>query len=166
MDRIGGSVANNDPAADYPAAVLALDGIVETNQRGIAAAEYLTAVFSTALEPGEIIVRISFRTPESAGYDKLCNPASRYALAASFVAHHGDGDARVEITGAGGSGVFRWKDAETALTERFEPDAVRDLRPDPADLLEDMHASKEYRADLLRVMTRRAVENLGGATII
>jgi carbon-monoxide dehydrogenase medium subunit len=165
VGTIGGSVANNDPAADYPAAVLGLAGTVHTDRRSIPADEYFTDLYSTALEPGEIVVRIEFPVPESAGYAKFRNPASRYALAAAFVARHRDGSIRVAVTGAGSSGVFRWAEAESALQARFEPAAVEALLPDPGGLMSDMHASAEYRAHLVRAMTKRAVACMGGVDI-
>ena len=165
VGTIGGSVANNDPAADYPSAVLALGGRVETDRRVIEADDYFTGLYSTALEPGEIVVRIALPIPASAGYAKFRNPASRYAMAAAFVARHRDGSVRVAITGAGTAGVFRWTDAERALAGSFVASAIDGLSPDPGDMLADMHASSEYRAHLVGVMTRRAVDSMGGASI-
>lgn len=165
VGTIGGSVANNDPAADYPSAVLALDATLVTDRRTIASDDYFAGLYSTALEEGEILVRLEFKIPEIAGYAKLRNPASRYALAAAFVAKHRNGSVRVAITGAGNSGVFCWAEAEEALTANLAPEALEGLLPDPADMMGDMHASEEYRAHLVTVMTRRAVASLGGADI-
>jgi carbon-monoxide dehydrogenase medium subunit len=165
VGTIGGSVANNDPAADYPAAVLALDATLHTDRRSIPASEYFNGLYTTALEPGEILVRIEFKVPEIAGYAKFRNPASRYALAAAFVARHRDGNIRVAITGAGNAGVFRWAEAETVLQAQFEPNAVKDLLADENALMGDMHAPADYRAHLVGVVTRRAVEHLGGTLI-
>lgn len=165
VGTIGGSVANNDPAADYPSAVLGLDATVHTDRRAIASDDYFAGLYTTALEEGEILARLEFKIPEIAGYAKFRNPASRYALAAAFVARHRDGHVRVAITGAGNSGVFRWTAAEEALTAHLAPEALMGLLPDPADMMGDMHASAEYRAHLVAVMTRRAVASLGGVEI-
>jgi carbon-monoxide dehydrogenase medium subunit len=158
MGTIGGSVANNDPAADYPAAVLGLQAIIVTDRREIPAEEYFTGLYSTALEEGEIILRIAFLVPRGASYAKFRNPASKFALAASFVVRAIDGSVRVGVTGASGNGTFRWTEAEEALAARFEPTALDDLRPDAADMLSDLHGGSDYRAELVRVMTARAVE--------
>ena len=163
LGTIGGSVANNDPAADYPAAVLALAGTVQTDRRTIAADEYFTGLYSTAREDGEIVTRVSFRVPETAGYAKFRNPASRYPMAGVFIARHKDGSIRVAVTGAGNDGAFRWGAAEQALAGSFTPDAVRGLTVDPSGMMSDIHGSAEYRANLVAVMCRRAVENLGSA---
>lgn len=165
VGTIGGSVANNDPAADYPSAVLALNAVVHTDRRDIPADDYFAGVYTTTLEPGEIVTRITFAIPEIAGYAKFRNPASRYAMAASFVARHKDGTVRVAITGAGNAGVFRWTDAEQALARDFSARALEDLSLDPADIMSDMHGSAEYRAHLAAVMTRRAVENMGKVVV-
>jgi carbon-monoxide dehydrogenase medium subunit len=165
VGTIGGSVANNDPAADYPSAVLSLDATIHTDRRAIASDDYFDGLYTTALEEGEILVRLEFRVPEIAGYAKFRNPASRYSLAASFVSKHRDGSVRVAITGAGNSGVFRWKEAEQALAGRLTADALDGLRLDPADMMGDMHASGDYRAHLAEVMTRRAVAGMGRARI-
>lgn len=163
---LGGSVANNDPSADYPAAVLALDALVATTGREIAAGDYFRGLYTTALEPGEILTRIAFRVPQSAGYAKMRNPASRYALAAAFVARLDDSSVRVAITGAGGDGVFRWTEAEAALSERFETSALDGLALNSAEMSGDIHASQEFRAHLAAVATRRAVLNQGQLTLL
>jgi carbon-monoxide dehydrogenase medium subunit len=165
VGTIGGSVANNDPAADYPSAVLSLDATIHTDRRTIASDEYFAGLYTTALEEGEILVRLEFKTPATAGYAKFRNPASRYSLAAAFVSKHRDGSVRVAITGAGNSGVFRWTEAEAALSADLSPNALHGLRLDPAAMMGDMHASDEYRAHLAAVVTRRAVECLGGVDI-
>lgn len=165
VGTIGGSVANNDPAADYPSAVLSLDATVHTDRRAIPSDDYFAGLYTTALEEGEILVRLEFKVPEIAGYAKFRNPASRYSLAASFVSKYRDGSVRVAITGAGNSGVFRWTEAEQALANRMAPDALDGLHLDPADMMGDMHASGEFRAHLVEVMTRRAVASLGGVHI-
>ncbi|WP_114966426.1 FAD binding domain-containing protein [Alkalilacustris brevis] len=165
MGTIGGSVANNDPAADYPAAVLALGATIITDQREIAAHDFFTGMYATDLAEGEIILRIDFPVPRSAGYAKLRNPASKYAIAASFVARGSDGSVRVAVTGAGEDGVFRWFDAEQALADRFETASVEALQPDPGMMLSDLHGSAEYRAALVKVMTARAVDAQGSVDI-
>lgn len=152
---LGGAVANNDPAADYPAAVLALDALIETDRRTIAADGFFLAMFTTALEEGEILTRIAFRVPQAGAYAKYRHPASRYALAGVYVARFGGG-VRVAVTGAGPS-VFRWSAAEAALERSFSREAVAGLKPDPAELAGDIHASPEYRAQLAAVMLDRAV---------
>ena len=165
LGTIGGSVANNDPAADYPAAVLALAGTVHTNKREIAADDYFQGLFTTALEEGEIVTKVSFKVPDSSGYGKFRNPASRYPMAAAFVAKHKDGSVRVAVTGAGNDGVFRWTAAEQALAGNFSADAVKGLSVDASGMMGDIHGSAEYRAHLVGVMARRAVANLGTATV-
>lgn len=155
---IGGSIANNDPAADYPSAVLGLGATIVTTTREIPADAFFDGMFTTVLEPGEIITRIAFPIPHGAGYAKMRNPASRYALAASFVARTADG-VRVAITGAGSEGVFRWTEAEEALTASFSASALSGLSLDPADMLGDMHAASDYRAHLAAVCTQRAADN-------
>ncbi len=152
---MGGSVANNDPSADYPAAVLALGATVVTNQREIAADDFFQDMFETALEPGEIIRQIRFPIPEKAAYMKFPNPASRYALVGVFVSKRG-ADVRVAVTGAGYS-VFRATEMEQALAANFSADAVSGVTVSTDGLNSDMHASAEYRAHLVTVMTQRAV---------
>jgi len=152
---IGGSIANNDPAADYPSAVMALGATVITNKRKIAADAFFKGMFETALEPGEIITAVQFPIPEKAAYAKFPNPASRYAIVGVFVAKTGAG-ARVAVTGAGPS-VFHQKEMEAALTKSFTPDAVANIKVPAAGLNGDIHASPEYRAHLVTVMAKRAV---------
>ena len=156
MGTLGGSLANNDPAADYPAAALALDATVKTNRREIAADDFFTGMFSTALEDGEIVTEVSFPVPTRAGYAKFPNPASRYAMAGVFVAATGNG-VRVAVTGAGPC-VFRMPEMEAALAARFAPEAVAGIAVDATELNSDIHGSAEYRANLVTVMARRAVE--------
>jgi aerobic carbon-monoxide dehydrogenase medium subunit len=153
---IGGSVANNDPAADYPAACLALGATITTNKRKITADEFFTGMFSTALEDGEMITKIAFPMPGKAAYAKFPNPASRYALVGVMVAKRGT-DIRVAVTGAGGNGVFRWLDAEKALTGRFSPKSLDGVKAASKGLNADIHADAEYRAHLIGVMAKRAV---------
>ncbi|PWW03785.1 carbon-monoxide dehydrogenase medium subunit [Hoeflea marina] len=152
---IGGSIANNDPAADYPAAVLALGADIVTDRRSIRADDFFIDMFETALEPGEIVTSVRFPLPDAAAYCKFANPASRYALAGVFVAKTGDA-VRVAVTGAA-SAVFRAGDIETALSESFEPSALERISIDASGLMADIHADSEYRAQLVMVMARRAV---------
>jgi carbon-monoxide dehydrogenase medium subunit len=153
---IGGSVANADPAADYPAAVLGLGATVHTNKRKIAADEFFKGLFETALQDGEIITAISFPKPERAGYAKFPNPASRYAMVGVMVAKTGGG-VRVAVTGAGPS-VFRVKAMEDALGKNFAADAIKGIKVPADGLNNDIHGTPEYRAHLVTVMARRAVE--------
>ncbi len=153
---IGGSIANNDPAADYPAACLGLGATIITNKRKIAAEEFFTGMFDTALEEGEIITKVSFPVPAKAAYAKFRNPASRYALAGVFVSKRGS-DIRVAVTGAGSDGVFRWSEAEEALAKRFAPKSLDGMAPPASGMNTDIHADSEYRAHLVGVMARRAV---------
>jgi aerobic carbon-monoxide dehydrogenase medium subunit len=152
---IGGSISNNDPAADYPAALVALGATVHTNKRQIAAEDFFTGMFETALEPGEIVTSVRFPKPQAACYQKFRNPASRYAIVGVFVARRGGG-VRVAVTGAGPS-VFRVPEMEAALTHSFTPDAIKDITIPEDGLNSDIHASAEYRAHLVGVMARRAV---------
>lgn len=156
MGTLGGSVANNDPAACYPSAVLALGATIQTDRRKIAADDFFLGMYATALEPGELITAIHFPIVRRSAYAKFRQPASRFALVGVFVAQT-DAGVRVAITGAG-NGVFRHAGLEAALSARFEPDAVNDVAIDASDLNSDLHASAEYRAQLIRVQTRRAVE--------
>ncbi|MGF3026024.1 FAD binding domain-containing protein [Methylobacterium aquaticum] len=154
---IGGSVANNDPAADYPAACLALGATISTNKRKLAAEEYFTGLFETALEEGEIVTGVSFPIPHKAAYEKFRNPASRYALVGVFVAKR-PSDIRVAVTGAGSNGVFRWTEAEEALGKRFAAKSLEGMSPSADGLNSDIHADADYRAHLIGVMARRAVQ--------
>ena len=153
---IGGSVANNDPAACYPAAVLALGGTVITDKREIAADDFFQGMFTTALDEGEIVTAVRFPIPEKSAYQKFVQPASRFALTASFVAKFADG-VRVAVTGASEGGVFRWTEAEAALSGDFSPAAVEQLKVSADGMIGDIHGSPEYRANLVKVMTKRAV---------
>jgi len=158
LGTIGGSVANNDPAADYPAAVLGLGATVVTNKREIAADDYFQGMFTTALEEGEIITRIVFPVPKRAAYAKFAHPASGYAMAGVFVAQTADGT-RVAVTGAG-PGVFRWSAAEAALGKGAKASAIDGIALDAGEMNEDIHATREYRANLVRVMAKRALAKL------
>jgi carbon-monoxide dehydrogenase medium subunit len=153
---IGGSVANNDPSADYPAALLAMGATVITNKRKIAADEYFQGLFTTALEDGEIITKVSFPIPGKFGYAKFRHPASRYALVGVAVAKRGS-EIRVTVTGAGADGVFRWAAAEAALKTRFAVKSLDGLEHGPEGINGDIHGSPEYRGHLIGVMARRAV---------
>ncbi len=157
---IGGSLANNDPAADYPSAVLSLGATIVTNKREITADDFFQGLFSTALGADEMIVKVVFPVPAKAAYEKFPHPASGFAMAGSFVTQRGK-DVRVAITGAG-PGVFRWKEAEAALGKKLAAASVEGLSVDATDLNEDMHGTKEYRANLAKVMTKRAVGKLSG----
>ena len=160
MGTIGGSVANNDPAACYPSALLALGATVNTDKRSIKADDFFQGLYSTALEAGEIITSVSVPIPSKAAYAKFNQPASRFALVGVFVAQTAGGT-RVAITGAG-NGVFRHAGLEAALTASFTPEAVVGVAVDSTDLNADLHASKAYRAHLITVQTQRAVKQANG----
>jgi carbon-monoxide dehydrogenase medium subunit len=155
MGTLGGSVANNDPAACYPSAVLGLGATVKTNQREISADDFFQGLYATALEADEIITAISFPIVQASAYAKFKQPASRYALVGVFVAKSDQG-VRVAITGAG-NGVFRHAGLEAALNASFTPEAVQDVAIDAAELSGDLHASAQYRAQLIKIQTQRAV---------
>ncbi len=155
MGTLGGSVANNDPSACYPSAVLALGATVHTTQRKIPADEYFQGMFTTALKEDELITAISFPIPKKAAYMKFKQPASRFALIGVFVAQT-DSGVRVAVTG-GGNGVFRHKGLEDALGKSFTADAAAGVKIDASDLSSDIHASAAYRANLISVQTQRAV---------
>ncbi len=156
---LGGSLANNDPAADYPAAVLALNGTVRTQRRAIKADDFFLGMFTTALEPDEIITAVEFPAPEKAAYEKFRNPASRYAMVGVFVAKTRDG-VRVVVTGAGQSGVFRHTAMEQALASNLSPDAIANVTTPAGEMNADIHGSAEYRAHLVGVMAKRALAKL------
>jgi carbon-monoxide dehydrogenase medium subunit len=158
MGTMGGSISNNDPAADYPAALVALGATVVTSKRELAAEDFFTGMFETALEEDEIVVAIKFPGAAASAYAKYPNPASRYAMAGVFVAKASDGSVKVAVTGAGQNGVFRMSAMETALSGNFSPDAVAGIAPDANDLLSDIHGSAAYRANLVTVMAKRAVQ--------
>ena len=155
MGTLGGSIANNDPAADYPAAVLGLGATVKTTSRTINADDYFTGMFETALEEGEIVTEVSFPIPDKAAYMKFPNPASRYAMVGVFVAKTKAG-VRVAVTGAASS-VFRETAMEAALAKSFTPDAVANIKVAATNMNSDLHGSAEYRAHLVTVMAKRAV---------
>jgi carbon-monoxide dehydrogenase medium subunit len=156
IGTIGGSLANNDPAADYPAAALALNATIVTNTREIAADDFFHGLFETALVENEIITKVKFPIPEKSGYEKFRNPASRYAMVGVFVAKTASG-VRVAVTGAGSGGVFRQSEMEAALSANFSPDAIKGVKVSPDGMLSDLHGDADYRAHLVGVMARRAV---------
>lgn len=158
MGTIGGSISNADPAADYPAAVVALGATVRTNKREIPGERFFTGMFETALEPDEIVTAVHFPRCDKARYEKFRHPASRYAMAGVFVARTAGG-VRVAVTGAGAH-VFRATAMEQALAGDFSPRALDAVTIDPANLNSDIHGSAEYRANLVKVMAKRAVEAL------
>jgi carbon-monoxide dehydrogenase medium subunit len=158
---IGGSLANNDPAADYPAAVLALGATVKTNKRSISADDFFKGLFTTALADGEIITQVSFPIPAKAGYSKMRHPASRFALTAVFVAKTRAGDVRVAATGASESGVMRVPAIEAALKANWSSAALDSVHISADGLLTDIHGSSAYRANLIKVMAQRAVADAG-----
>jgi len=161
MGTIGGSLANNDPSADYPAAVLALNATVVTNKRKIPADKFFKGLFETALGKGEFIVQVIFPLPKRAAYAKFPNPASRFAMVGVFVADHGK-DVRVAVTGASEDGVFRAKDMEGALKKKFSAASLDAIRVPSKGILSDIHADRDYRAHLVGVMAKRAVAAAGG----
>lgn len=157
---IGGSIANNDPAADYPSAMLALGADIITDKRTISADKFFKGLFETALKDGEVITAISFTAPAKAAYSKFPNPASRYAMAGVFVAKDKAG-VRVAVTGAGEGGVYRHKALEAALDKKFDASSVDGVKVDGKGLMSDMHATADYRAALIKVMAKRAVVAAG-----
>ncbi|AWU95989.1 FAD binding domain-containing protein [Azospirillum ramasamyi] len=159
MGTLGGSIANADPSADYPSAVVALKSVVTTDRRTIAGDDFFTGMFETALEPGEIVKSVRFSRPDKAAYAKFRNPASRYAIVGVFVARFG-AEVRVAVTGAAGS-VFRAEAFETALAADFRAEALNGLSVEADGLNADIHASADYRAHLVTVMAKRAVEAAG-----
>src|ERR1700686_616472 len=158
---IGGSIANNDPAADFPAALLALGATVKTNKRSIAADDFFMGLFTTALEDGEIITQVAFPIPAKAGYAKMRHPASRFALTGVFVVKTKAGDVRVAATGASQSGVVRVPAIEAALKASWSASALDNVKISADGLLSDLHGSPDYRANLIKVMAQRAVTAAG-----
>jgi carbon-monoxide dehydrogenase medium subunit len=158
---IGGSIANNDPAADYPAAVLALGATVKTNKRSIAAEQFFKGLFTTALEDGEIITQVAFPIPAKAGYSKMRHPASRFALTGVFVVKTKAGDVRVAATGASQNGVMRVPAIEAALKANWSAAALDGVKISSDGMLSDIHGSAAYRANLVKVMAQRAVTAAG-----
>jgi aerobic carbon-monoxide dehydrogenase medium subunit len=158
---IGGSIANNDPAADFPAAVVALGATVKTNKRSIPADDFFKGLFTTALEDGEIITQVAFPIPAKAGYSKMRHPASRFALTGVFVVKTRAGDIRVAATGASQNGVMRVPAIEAALKANWSPSALDSVTIFADGLLTDIHGSSAYRANLIKVMAQRAVTEAG-----
>ncbi len=158
---IGGSIANNDPAADFPAALVALDATVKTNTRSIKADDFFKGLFTTALDDGEIITAVSFPIPAKAAYAKFRHPASRFALTGVFVARSKAGDVRVAATGASQNGVMRVGDIEAALKANWSAAAIDNVTVTASGLMEDFHGSATYRANLIKVMAQRAVTEAG-----
>ncbi len=156
LGTIGGSLANNDPSACYPAGALASGATIVTNDREIGADDFFQGMFTTALEEGEIITRVRFPIPERARYEKFIQPASRFPLVAVYVAKFPD-RVRVAVTGASENGVFRWTEAEDALSANYAPEALKDLKVDADGMIADLHGSAEYRAHLIKVIAGRAV---------
>jgi aerobic carbon-monoxide dehydrogenase medium subunit len=154
---IGGSIANNDPAADYPAALLALDATVKTNKRNIKAGDFFKGLFTTALEDGEIITAVSFPVTDKAGYAKFPHPASRFALTGVFVARSPGGDVRAAATGASQNGVMRVSAIEAALKANWSASALDGVKISADGLMSDLHGSSDYRANLIKVMVQRAL---------
>jgi len=157
---IGGAVCNNDPAADYPAGVLGLGGIIFTDTRHLLADDFFVGLYQTGRAPAEIVTRIEFPVPDIAGYAKFLAPASRFPIAGVFLSRTGS-KVRVAVTGAGNSGAFRAAGLEAALASDFRPQALADCRIDPGMMIKDHNGTPEYRASLVMVMARRAMENLG-----
>jgi carbon-monoxide dehydrogenase medium subunit len=158
---IGGSIANNDPAADFPAALVALDATVKTNKRSIEADDFFQGLFTTALEDGEIITEVSFPIPAKAAYEKMRHPASRFALTGVFVARTKSGDVRVAATGASQNGVMRVPAIEAALKANWSAGAIDGVTISADGLMEDIHGSPLYRANLIKVLAQRAVTAAG-----
>ncbi len=158
---IGGSLANNDPSACYPAAALGTGAVIKTNARDIAADDYFQGMFTTALEEGEIVTEVRFPVPQAANYQKFVQPASRFALVGVFVAKFADG-VRVAVTGASEEGVFRWTAAEEALSGSFDASTLDGLSVAADGMISDLHGSSAYRAHLVKVMTGRAVNAANG----
>ena len=162
---IGGSIANNDPAADYPSAMMALGSTIITNKRKLKAEKFFTGMFETALKDGEFVKAVSFTAPKAGAYAKFPNPASRYAMAGVYVADHGGAkakrDIRVAVTGASQDGVYRAKDMEKALAADMSAEALDGCKVDEDNMLSDIHGSAAYRANLVKVMAKRAVSAMG-----
>ena len=155
---IGGSLANNDPAACYPAAALSTGAVIITNNREISADDFFRGMFETALEEGEIILSVRFPVPSLSSYQKFIQPASRFAIVGVFLSNF-ENEIRIAITGAAEEGVYRWREAEVALNANFSEGSLNDLLVEPEGMIGDIHASSEYRAHLVKVMTKRAVKN-------
>jgi carbon-monoxide dehydrogenase medium subunit len=160
LGTLGGSISNNDPAADYPGACLGLGATIRTSKREIKADDFFTGMFETALARDEIVKAVHFPKADKAAYEKFANPASRYSMVGVFVARTG-GNVRVAVTGAGQGGAYRWKEAEQALAGNWAASALDGLKVSPDNLNSDIHASAEYRAHLVKVMAKRALAKAG-----
>lgn len=161
---IGGSTSNNDPAADYPAGVLSLGAMIVTDRRRILADDFFTGLYQTAREPDEIVTRFDFHIPDVASYAKFVSPASRFSIAGVFIARTGP-NVRVAVTGAGTRGVFRATNLETALVKDFRTQAIAHCKIDPDKMMSDRNGTAEYRANLVLVMAKRAMENMGTISV-
>lgn len=161
---IGGSISNNDPAADYPAGTLGLGATIVTDRRRILADDFFAGLYQTAREPDEIVSRIEFPIPDIASYAKFLSPASRFSIVGVFVSRTGP-NVRVAVTGAGSGGVFRASDFEAALAKDFQPRSLNNCEIDPGTMMSDHNGTPEYRANLVMVMARRAMENLGTISV-
>ena len=159
MGTIGGSISNNDPTADYPAACLSLDAKIKTNNRDIDANDFFTGLFETTLEENEIVISVSFNVPKKSSYMKFPNPASRYAMAGVFISVF-ENKVNVSVTGASENGVFRWKEMEDTLTNNFSVEEAKKVKLNSEGVMSDIHADSKYRANLVDVMAIRAVENI------
>ena len=159
MGTIGGSISNNDPTADYPAACLGLGAIIKTSKREIKAEEFFVDLFETSLEEDEIVTQVSFPIIKSSCYMKFPTPASRYAMAGVFISKS-DKEIRVAVTGAGENGVFRWKEMENALSNDWSVSSADSVKISSDGIMSDIHGNSDYRANLVNVMATRAVENL------
>ena len=159
MGTIGGSISNNDPTADYPAACLSLGAVIKTNKRDIISNDFFVGLFETALDENEIVISISFNIPEKSSYMKFPNPASRYAMAGVYLSIFKD-KITVSVTGASENGVFQWKEMEDILSENLSVDNAKKVNLSPDGIMSDIHADSIYRANLVEVMAIRAVENL------
>ena len=159
MGTIGGAISNNDPTADYPAACLGLGATITTSKRDLLADEFFISLFETALDEDEIVTSVSFPIVKNSFYMKFPNPASRYAMAGVFISKK-DSEVRVAVTGAGESGVFRWKEMEEALSNDWSKSSVESIKLSPVGVMSDIHGSSEYRANLANIMAVRAFENI------
>tara|TARA_B100001996_G_scaffold288187_1_gene228445 strand:+ start:1168 stop:1968 length:801 start_codon:yes stop_codon:yes gene_type:complete len=159
MGTIGGSISNNDPTADYPAACLSLDATIKTNNRDIDANDFFTGLFETSLEENEIVTSVSFNIPKKSSYMKFPNPASRYAMAGVFISVF-ENKVNVSVTGASENGVFKWSEMEEALTNNFSAEEARKVKLNSEGIMSDIHADSNYRANLVNVMAIRAVDSI------
>ena len=159
MGTIGGAISNNDPTADYPAACLGLGATIRTSKRELIADDFFVSLFETALDEDEIVTSVSFPIIKNSSYMKFPNPASRYAMAGVFISKK-ENEVRVAVTGAGESGVFRWKEMEESLSNNWSKSSVESVKLSPEGVMSDIHGSSEYRANLANIMAVRAFENI------